>query len=159
VSRNCARFCTFHIHIIRVGRQRLHDSYTPCRPTGPLFLSILCQYPCSRKAAGSRVVRASHHRWHESCHCPGDAIIRAGFGSQKSVRSGRAKRSRSGLAAGLRTKHTSFRPFSIGTHQEFKYPNRAILDRGPGSKAKSVEYRATMESCPDKFHVDIPNVV
>jgi hypothetical protein len=32
---------------------------------------------------------------------------------------------------------------------------RAQVNSGPGC----VEYHATMESCSDKFHVDIPNVV
>jgi hypothetical protein len=33
-----------------------------------------------------------HHRWQESCHSLGDARKRAGFGSQKRVRSGHAER-------------------------------------------------------------------
>jgi hypothetical protein len=35
--------------------------------------------------------------------------------------------------------------------------NHATIDEN--TAPKTVEYHATMESCSDKFHVDIPNVV
>jgi hypothetical protein len=115
---------------------------TPCTPTGSLFLSILRHCPCSRRAAGSRVVRASHHRW----------LVRARElpqpwrGEKKSghrepeKRARQANRSRSALAAGFLVKHTCFRPFSIGNwdwKSGVQVPNRAILERETGSNAKS----------------------
>jgi hypothetical protein len=36
---------------------------------------------------------------------------------------------------------------------------RVFLPRKMERLPKTVEYHATMESCSDKFHVDIPNVV
>jgi hypothetical protein len=56
---------------------------TPCRPTGSLFL---CTCPCSRRAAGSRVVRTTGG-WcaQESCHGLGEARKCAGLGSLKSA--------------------------------------------------------------------------
>jgi hypothetical protein len=62
-----------------------------------------------------------------SCHIPG-------------VRSGHAKRSRSGLAAGLLVKHTCFQRFSIGNldwNAGVHVPNQANLERETGSNAKS----------------------
>jgi hypothetical protein len=139
-SRQSLAVCLFPtIGLSGAGINALQDP----RPSS--FVHAL-PYPCSRKAAGSRVVRASHTGGcsaQVSCHSPGDGRKRAGFGSHKRLRSGHAKRSRSAIAAGLLLKHICFRPFSIGNldwNSGIHVPNRAILERETGSNAKSNPY-------------------
>jgi hypothetical protein len=138
------RFGSTTNHFAGSDKQIFHPKHkTEKHPPCPAREQSNIFHTCRGSIGTAVAICYTHHRWllraSQLSH-PWRCGKRAGFGSQKRVRSRHAKRSRSAPTASLLVKLTCFRPFSIGNvdwNTGVHVPSRAILDREPGSNAKS----------------------